>query len=212
MFIFYLAFLSIRQKKTLTFALPIYRIVYMLQLEDLSDIFRNRKEQYIAYAYSYIRDHTVSEDLFMEAVILLWKNRACFRPDSNIDALLLTILKNKCLDHLRHEHNRINVAGKVKDLYQRELELRINTLEHTDPDKIFSEDIQQIVEDTLRTLPDQSRQIFEMSRYQHLSNKEIAEALGMSVKTVEFHISKCLKVLRINLKDYLYILVLLHFL
>ena len=74
---------------------------------------------------------------------------------------------------------------------------------------LFSSEIREIVRKTLDELPAQSRRIFEMSRFEHLRNAEIAVRLKISPKTVEFHISRVLKVLRVRLKDYLLALLIL---
>lgn len=86
---------------------------------------------------------------------------------------------------------------------QRELDLRISTLEACEPATIFDTEIQRIVYKTLEQLPEQSRHIFILSRYHNTPNKKIAEQLGISIKSVEFHITKALKLLRLELKDYL---------
>ena len=83
-----------------------------------------------------------------------------------------------------------------------ELNLRIATLEACNPEKLFSDELQSLVDKALETLPEQTRDIFVRSRYNNQSHKEIAAALDISTKTVEFHITKALKVLRVALKDY----------
>ena len=84
-----------------------------------------------------------------------------------------------------------------------ELSVRISSLEACNPDKIFMEDIGRIVEETLSQLPQQTRVIFQMSRNEGKSNMEIASEISISEKTVEYHITKSLKALRLSLKDYL---------
>ena len=69
--------------------------------------------------------------------------------------------------------------------------------------RFFSEEVNQIIQATLRTLPEQTRRVFKMSRFENKMNKEIAENLGITVKGVEYHISRALKEFRISLKDYL---------
>ena len=81
--------------------------------------------------------------------------------------------------------------------------MSINTLEACDPDFIFSDEIKQIVNSALDKLPKKTRQIFILNRYQGLTYKEIAEKMNLSVKTIEFHISKALCRLRFSLKDFL---------
>lgn len=85
-----------------------------------------------------------------------------------------------------------------------ELNYRINALHECDPDLIFSKEIQQIIDTSLNQLSVQTKQIFIMSRYENYSNKEIARELNMTVKNVEYHISKSLNLLRENLKDFLF--------
>ena len=65
------------------------------------------------------------------------------------------------------------------------------------------QDISRIVEETLCQLPQQTRMIFQMSRNEGKSNMEIASEISISEKTVEYHITKSLKALRLSLKDYL---------
>ncbi len=67
---------------------------------------------------------------------------------------------------------------------------------------VFQE-IEQIIQETLSSLSPQCRKVFEMSRLQEMKNREIAENLNISVRTVEGHISKGIKTLKIALKDYL---------
>ena len=81
--------------------------------------------------------------------------------------------------------------------------LRISTLKACEPDQIFNTEIQHIVNKTLQEMPEQSRKIFMLSRYQNLANKQIADSLDISLKTVEAHITKVLRILRLRLKDYL---------
>jgi len=79
---------------------------------------------------------------------------------------------------------------------------RIARLEAFEPSEVFTREILEMVDKALKLLPEQTRRIFMMSRYQYLSHKEIAENLNLSTKSVEFHIAKTLKVLKAELRDY----------
>jgi RNA polymerase sigma-70 factor (ECF subfamily) len=103
-------------------------------------------------------------------------------------------------------------SDKIFQIYSWELSNRIATLEELEPNEIFTAEIQEIVNRTLETLPEQTRRIFAMSRYENKSHKEIADLLNMTTKGVEYHINKATKVLRIALKDYLPTTLLLFFL
>ena len=162
-------------------------------MDLFSRFFQENQERFLSFAYSYTRNKAAAEDILMEAMISLWENREKWEKDSNLHALLLTIIKNKSLNYLEHEQVH----------KQRELDLRIATLEACEPESIFNTEIQRIVYKTLEQLPEQSRHIFILSRYHNAPNKKIAEQLGISIKSVEFHITKALKLLRLELKDYL---------
>lgn len=168
-----------------------------------SKFFEENQERFLAFAYSYLRDKEEAEDLLMEAMITLWENRDRWKEDSNLNALLLTIIKNKALNLLAHQQVRLKAEEELNSFRKRELDLRISTLEACEPETIFNNEIHHIVNKALNELPQQSRQIFMLSRYQNQPNKAIAEQLGISVKSVEFHITKALKTIRVELKDYL---------
>lgn len=172
-------------------------------LKSFTLFFQENQERFISFAYSYLRNREEAEDVVMESLASLWENRDKWQEGSNIKALLLTIIKNKALNHLAHLQVRMRVEADINDFKQQELDLRISSLQACDPHKIFDSEIQRIVNKVLLDLPTQSRNVFMLSRYKNTPNKKIAEQLGISTKSVEFHITKALKILRVELKDYL---------
>jgi RNA polymerase sigma-70 factor (ECF subfamily) len=156
----------------------------------------------VRFAYSYVRDWDVAEDFTIEAFMYYWENRQTLASEANIPAYILTIVKHKCLNHLEHLQVKEVVEEKLRNHAAWELQMRISTLEACEPNELFASEMQEIVRTTLAGLPAQTRRIFSMSRYENKSHKEIAAQCGMSVKGVEFHIAKALKILRQNLKDY----------
>jgi len=153
------------------------------------------------FAKSYVHDDWVAEDISSGALVRLWEMSQEKTVD-NPRFILFTILRNKALDYLRHQQIKENALLTLSEKGQRELEIRISTLEATNPDKIFADDIQRIIRETLAKLPEQTRTVFEMNRFQNLSKKEIGDKLNISIKGVDYHISKALKFLRENLQDY----------
>ena len=172
-------------------------------MDTFTRFFQENQAKFLSFAYSYIRNKTEAEDILMESMIALWENRDKWENDSNLQALLLTIIKNRALNYLAHEQVRLRAEDDINTRRQIELNLRISTLEACEPDTIFNTEIQHIVRKALTKMPEQSRDIFILSRYQNTPNKMIAEKLGISIKSVEFHITKALKILRTELKDYL---------
>jgi len=154
------------------------------------------------FVKSYVHDELVAEDIVSESLIKLWE-RMKAQPVDHIASYLFTILKNSALDHLKHEAVEQKAFKSLNEYLTREHEIRISVLQSCDPNEIFSMEIHQIIQSTLTNLPDKSRKIFEMSRYQNKSNKEIAAVFNISIKGVDYHIAIAIKALKVSLKDYL---------
>jgi len=169
---------------------------------SFNDIYASYYKKSFLFAKSYVHDDLAAEDIASESLIKLWE-RMKTEEIGYVEYLLLAILKNKALDYLKHEEVKRAALESMADWQNQELSMRISALEACNPDEIFSKEVERIVHDTLNLLSDQTRQAFVLSRFDNKSNKEIAEQMGLSVKGVEYHISKALKVLRVALKDYL---------
>ena len=169
-------------------------------------VFNTIYEQYyrksILFTKSYVHDDAVAEDIVSESLIKLWETLK--ETDVNhLQAYLLTLLKNKALDYLRHKSTRESAHQSMQEIEMRELDFRVSTLQACEPMEIFSSEIQTIVNRTLENLSPKTRKTFTLSRFEHKPVKEIAVMLEISPKTVEYHITKALNALRVQLKDYL---------
>lgn len=153
------------------------------------------------FAKSYVHNDLVAEDIASETLIKLWELSEIEEVE-NPSRLLFVILRNKALDYLKHEKIKQSALESMSTHADRELEIRISTLEASNPDKIFADDIQNILHSTMASLPEQTRKIFEMSRFKDVSKKDIADYFKISTKGVDYHISKALSSLRESLKDY----------
>lgn len=154
------------------------------------------------YVKSYVHDDMAAEDIVSESLIKLWQQM----KQQTIDPLapfLFTILKNRTLDYLKHQAVIRTVHQEMAEILTRELEVRTTSLEMSDPIDIFSTEVKQIIESTLNTLPEKTREIFKMSKFGNKPHKEIAELYQISVKGVDYHIMLSVKELRVALKDYL---------
>lgn len=176
--------------------------VRSMSFSGFSEIYTRYYKSSFLFVKSYVRDDMASEDIVSESLIHLWKTLKTEEVEYP-HALLIRILKNASLNYLKHQDVRKNAMESLTSKIERDLHYRIRTLEACDPEEIFSNEIAEIVEKTLNTLPEQTRRIFEMSRYEYLSVNEISKQLHVSPKTVEYHITKSLKSLRKALKEYL---------
>ena len=154
------------------------------------------------YVKSYVHDDMAAEDIVSESLISLWQHMKQQTVDP-ISPFLFTILKNRSLDYLKHQAVIRTVHQELAVALTRELELRTATLEMSDPTDIFSAEVKKIIESTLNSLPEKTREIFKLSKFGNKPHKEIAELYDISVKGVDYHIILSIKELRLALKDYL---------
>jgi len=174
----------------------------VIQKTQFSDIYTTYYKKSIFFVKSYVHDDMAAEDITIGAFVTLWEKMK-EEKIKRLDVFLFTILKDRSLDYLKHEEVKRNAIASMADWQERELDIRLQSLAACDPEDIFSDDVRHIIAETLKTLPSQTRQIFIMSRFEEKSNKEISAIMNTSVKSVEYHITKALKVLRVALKDYL---------
>ena len=171
---------------------------------DFSNIFRTSKNGFIQFAYSYLGNMQDAEDVVMESYIQYWENKdkETFQA-TNIKGYIFTIIRNKCIDVLEE---RKHLLQKNEELYNHmigEIELNISSLKGCDASELFTSEIEKIVHSTIETLPNRTREIFYERYLEQKPYKTIAENFGITIKGVEFHISKSLNILRKSLKDYL---------
>ena len=169
---------------------------------SFSQLYTQYYKRSFMFVKSYVRDEMIAEDISSEALIQLWESMKVEEVQNPL-ALLTTILKNKSLNYLKHQAIEWEAKENISAKQMRDMDYRMFSLDACDPNEMFSSEITHILKETLASMPEQTRRVFIMSRYQQLPVKEIADKLNITPKTVEYHITKSLKVLRIALKDYL---------
>lgn len=178
------------------------------KLKHFNDIYNTYYRKCYLFAKSYVQNNELAEDFASEAMVKLWENIDNIHEVQNIKAFLFTITRNLSLNYLRHRQIKMQVHEHLFKNEQKNIDLRIATLEALDPEVLFAEEIDLIIQQTLTSLTPQTRKVFELSRYQEKSGKEIAKELGISVKGVDYHIARAINSLRIALRDYLPIILL----
>lgn len=162
-------------------------------------LFREHFKELCNFAKFYVNDQDAAKDIVQEIFINLWNKRDSITSEKSVKSYLYSSVKNRCLNWIR-DHKKFR--SYVLDI---EIEDHDSIFER---DNLESREIRRRIEFAMDKLPDRCREIFELSRYEELKYKEIAEKLGLSIKTVEVQVSKALKILRLELKDLLTILLL----
>lgn len=153
----------------------------------------------------YLHDEKTAEEIVQDTFLKLWEIRENINEQTNIRNFLYTITKNNCLNTLRNQ--------KISLMYQKNMKYLEMQFNYEAMEKLGNyvqfEELRNTIEGAILKLPEDVADTFRLSRFEELSYREIAEKQQVSVKTVEARISKALRILRIELKDYLPLLYLI---
>ena len=143
----------------------------------------------------YVSEKEVAEDLVQDFFYKLWLDRSRLQINQTIKAYFFTAIKNKSFDYVRHQ----SVKSKASEFF------KTNTVQVTEQgeDYLIESELNERIEMALKKLPEKCRQVFMQNRFEGLKPIEIAEKENLSVRTVEAHIGKALKILRTELEPYL---------
>lgn len=164
-------------------------------------IFKTYYKPLCHYAHSFLNDKNEAEEVVQTTFIKIWEKKNELNVQSSLKAYLYSMVRNSCLNVIKHE--------KVKQLHaQRHVQETERSRELVD-EKVLSNDLESKIYLAMKALPEQCRLVFQLSRFEELKYQEIAEQLQISVKTVENQMGKALKIMRTQLKEYLPLYVLL---
>lgn len=157
-------------------------------------------EHLLHFSMHYLNDREQARDVVQDVFSVIWEDHRKLGKINNLSSWLFTLTKNQCLKKIEH----IKVRQKHSDMLRyRQLDIVQSSLNELDTSPVIFNEINTIILQTLDKLSPQNKRIFEMSRFNNMKNREIAEELNISVKTVEAGITKSLKLLRPALQQYL---------
>lgn len=147
------------------------------------------------YAGRYILSTDTCEDIVQDVFFNIWEKRKTLNIHSSFRNFLITSVRNSCTNYIRKQSS-----------YDKYLENYTSTSSSQSPlpDEIYTtNELNDMIASALEKLPTNIQDVFHLSRNENMTYKEIAEEMNISIKTVESYISKALKLLRVELKDYL---------
>lgn len=164
-------------------------------------LFRRYYPMLCAYGHRFVELED-AEEIVEDSLLWIWENRETLVIDSSLNSYLFKIVYRRALNKLAH----IDATQRADTRFYEEMQ---EMLQDTDYYQI--EELAKRIEDAVAALPESYREAFVMHRFRDMSYKEIAETLGVSPKTIDYRIQQALKQLRVDLKDYLPLLLPLLF-
>jgi RNA polymerase sigma-70 factor (ECF subfamily) len=159
-------------------------------------LFKQWYEPLCKYAHSLLQDRDEAEDIAQKTFCKLWDQRDKVEIHTSIKSYLYRMVHNECLNRIK----QLQIQSEHKEKIANSSAIADNCTEET----LFHKELSKRIELAIAALPERCREVFLLSRMQHLSYVKIAETLQISPNTVETQIVKALKVLRMKLKDYLW--------
>ena len=142
-------------------------------------------------AYSKLQSHEAAEEIVQDLLVTLWEKRSVLLI-TNLGHYLNVSLKNRCIDHIRRNTTKEKYWQYIQSYFP------VMNVE----EEVIANELEDALEKGIEELPEKSRVIFKLNRFEGLSNSEIASKVKLSEKSVEYHITKSLKQLRKYLKDF----------
>ena len=164
-------------------------------------LFRRYYPMLCAYGHRFVELED-AEEIVEDSLLWIWENRETLVIESSLNSYLFKMVYRRALNKLAH----IDATQRADTRFYEEMQ---EMLQDTDYYQI--EELAKRIEDAVAALPEIYREAFVMHRFRDMSYKEIAETLGVSPKTIDYRIQQALKQLRVDLKDYLPLLLPLLF-
>lgn len=158
-------------------------------------IFKSYYERLCNYANTFINDMEEAEEMVQGTFLTLWEKHEITDVHTSLKSYLYRAVHNNCLNHIKH--------SVVKREYDSEY-LHYADIEYDQvSNEVIGKELERKIHNSIESLPPQCQAVFKLSRFENLTYNEISEKMGLSVKTIENHMIKALKTLRVDLKEYL---------
>ncbi len=161
------------------------------ELSAFGQVYELYKEKLYGFSMKMLASEDLSKDIVQETFIKLWENRHKIDEDKSLNAYLYTISKNLIIEQQRNYSKSYEMSSKIlEDKQSSSLDVfdHFNYLE-----------IKKVENKVVNELTPQQKEVYMLSRYNHLSNQEIANNLGISINSVKTHLRLALKTLKLHI-------------
>ena len=166
-----------------------------ISTEQFEKVYKSCFKGLHAYACSFLDDNEQAEEMVQQVFLKLWERRMNIEISISLQAYLYRSVYNESMNFLKHE--------KVKQTHVSFIKHTTSESSNNHQTDIHTRELETNIKKALSKLPEQCRTIFQLSRFEELKYKEIAERLGLSIKTIENQMGKALKIMRTELAAYL---------
>lgn len=170
--------------------------------ETYISLFRKYYVSLCSYSRRYVGRKDIAEEIVSDTFLKIWETRETLQIRTSVKAYLFQAVCNNSLNYLRNLKRE-----EILDEYFLETSSEnigfATIVEEIEEQSLTMESINEQIEEAVSLLPEQQQKVFRLKRFEGKKNKEVAEIMGLSIKTVEMHLSKATLNLRKNLKDYL---------
>ncbi|MBK7884165.1 MAG: RNA polymerase sigma-70 factor [Chitinophagaceae bacterium] len=164
---------------------------------EFEQLFRSHYADCVRFAYSFMKNTADAEEVVQDVFLKLWEKKATIDIQTSPKAYLFTAIRNKAYEYHR---KKTSSPGMLPEEY---LPGNLSVNES----HIENKQLETSLQEAITTLPEKCREVFLLSRDQQLKHRQIAEQLNISVKTVENHIGKALKILYSSIEHLLLIII-----
>jgi RNA polymerase sigma-70 factor, ECF subfamily len=164
-------------------------------------LFRTYYQPLCNYAYTFVQDRDEAEEIVQATFLQVWEKRETLEIRTAVKPYLFAMVRNACLNVIKHEKIKQQHVAVEMAMGERAVESVART--------VMASELETRIYKAMETLPEQCRLVFKLSRFEELKYAEIAAQLNISIKTVENHMGKALKIMREQLKEYLPLLLIL---
>ncbi len=168
-------------------------------------VFKANFKNLQAYAATIVHDMQTAEEMVQQVFFKIWERTDNLHIEASLSAYLYKAVYNESCNYLKHL--------KVKRTHQQHTTYTMRNISTEKASKkLLTSELEKQISVALSELPEQCRTVFQLSRFETLKYQQIADKLNISIKTVEAHMGKALKLMRIKLVDYLpFLFVIINF-
>lgn len=158
-------------------------------------LFRHYYSPLCAFARKFIPDKDEAEEIVQNFFVSFWEKRDAADQIHSPKSYLFSSVRNHCLNHLKHH--------KIRAEHEEYVKFHSADGENVVEEYLAGKELRGRINEGIEALPDRCREVFHLSRHEGLKYSEIAQKMGISVKTVEVQMGKALKLLRESVRDLL---------